>query len=70
MHFNGNGPPQHLRTHLPSLLNNERRTLSLGRALPLAPAPPPPPAPADHKTSNGNGLTGLFRGQGREVDWI
>jgi len=53
VHFNGSGAPQH-RTHLPSLrTNNDHRTLSLGRALPLAPAPPPPPAPADHKVNYG-----------------
>jgi len=86
VHFNGSGAPQH-RTHLPSLrTNNDHRTLSLGRALPLAPAPPPPPAPADHKVnygehkvnfveqkSNGYGngsVSGLFRGTSQEVDWI
>jgi len=86
VHFNGSGPPQH-RTHLPSLrANNDHRTLSLGRALPLAPAPPPPPAPADHKANYGEhkvnfvdkksngygngGVSGLFRGTSQEVDWI
>ena len=72
VHFNGSGAPHH-RTHLPSLITSDRRTLSLGRALPLAPEPPPPPAPTSHKAANGaynGGLSGLFRGTSREVDWI
>lgn len=73
VHFTGGGSSHH-RTHLPPILTSDRRTLNLGRSLPLAPAPPPPPAPADHKASNGTfvngGLSGLFRGTSQEVDWI
>lgn len=68
VHFNGNGSAHH-RTHLPSLQNSDRRNLTVGRALPLAPEPPPPPAPSSHKASNG-GLKWPGSRADQEVDWI